>query len=160
MMDGPSANRATTHDAMLATTQAHNIKKFPTVGPEPIVQFLKFAVVGVLNTAVHYAVFLLLFSGVGMNYLIASALGYGVGTINSYLLNRRWTFRSGDSRIVGEMIRFGAVNVIALVANAGILFALVSTFHLDPRIAQLIAIVGSLGINFTLNKLWTFAVTT
>jgi putative flippase GtrA len=122
-----------------------------------MVQFIKFAVVGLLNSAIQYSVFLLLFSLIGTQYLLASVIGYVAGMTNSYVLNRRWTFGSRNQQLLTELSRFVAVNLISLGANLGLLFLLVSTGVMVPQWAQVLAITGSTLVNFVLNKTWTFA---
>jgi putative flippase GtrA len=120
-------------------------------------QFFRFLSVGVLNTAVQYVVFALLYRVAHVNYLIASAAGYCLGMINSYFLNRRWTFASGNAAVAREAARFVTVNLLALGTNTALLFLLVSTQNVRPLFAQIWAIAGSLIVNFLLNRLWTFA---
>src|SRR5438552_16938904 len=64
-----------------------------TVGAPLLIQFVKFGIVGVSNTLLTFVVYTLLLKVFGVWYLAASAIGFAVGTINSFLLNRRWTFR-------------------------------------------------------------------
>ena len=123
---------------------------------ELVSQLIRFLLVGVVNTAIQYVVFVVLYEVVGINYLLASIAGYCLGVLNSYLLNRRWTFASGNARILPEAVRFTTVNLLALGANTGLLFVLVSTQSIRPRIAQLWAITASVSVNFILNKTWTF----
>ena len=122
-----------------------------------MVQFVKFAVVGVLNSAIQYLVFLFLYSFTGTQYLLASIIGYLAGMINSYILNRRWTFGSRSQKLFTELSRFVAVNLVSLGVNLGLLYLLVSTGVMIPQWAQVVAIVGSTLVNFVLNKVWTFA---
>jgi putative flippase GtrA len=126
-------------------------------GGGSMTQFIKFAVVGVINSAIQYLVFLFLYSVTGTQYLLASIIGYVAGMINSYVLNRRWTFRSRNQRLLAELSRFVAVNLIALGVNVGLLFLLVSTRAMAPQWAQGLAIAASTLVNFVLNKVWTFA---
>jgi putative flippase GtrA len=121
------------------------------------VQFIKFAVVGVLNSAIQYLVFLFLYSVTGIQYLVASIVGYVAGMTNSYMLNRTWTFRSCDQKLLAQLSRFVAVNLISLGANIGLLLLLVSTGLMVPQWALVVAITGSTLVNFVLNKVWTFA---
>jgi len=123
-------------------------------GPE--YQLLKFSAVGLLNTGLHYAVFLVLLRLGHLNYLVASALGYCTGLVNSYLLNRRWTFESRDPKRHLEFGRFVAVNMAALGLNSTVLYGCVSQLGLRPEVGQGIALVISLGVNFLGNRLWTF----
>jgi putative flippase GtrA len=120
-------------------------------------QFIKFAIVGVLNSAIQYLVFLFLYSLTGTPYLLASIIGYLAGMINSYILNRRWTFGSRNQKLFTELGRFVAVNLVSLGVNLGLLYLLVSTGVMIPQWAQIVAIVGSTLVNFVLNKVWTFA---
>jgi putative flippase GtrA len=55
-------------------------------------QFIKFNIVGVLNTGVDFAVFTLLL-GVNVPYQAAQCVSYAAGTLNSFLLNKFWTFK-------------------------------------------------------------------
>jgi putative flippase GtrA len=120
------------------------------------VQFLKFLLVGILNTTIQYVVFWILLSVAGINYLLASVLGYCLGMINSYVMNRRWTFASKNPQVLSEGMKFIAVNLLALGTNMALLFFLVSLEHFRPQMAQLWAIAGSVAVNFALNRIWTF----
>jgi putative flippase GtrA len=122
-----------------------------------MVQFIKFALVGILNSAIQYLVFLLLYRLFGTQYLIASIIGYVAGMTNSYILNRRWTFGSRNQQLLTELSRFVVVNLISLGANLCLMFLLVSTGVMIPQWAQVLAITGSTLVNFVLNKVWTFA---
>ena len=119
-------------------------------------QFVKFAIVGILNTGIHYSVFLVLLRIARMHYLLASVAGYCVGLINSYVLNRVWTFESHGNQKRREFARFVSVNIVALAVNTATLRWFVFYMKLAPEIGQVFAIVFSLTVNFLGNKLWTF----
>ena len=55
--------------------------------------FLKFILVGVVNTLVGTAVMFFCFNVLAWSYWVSSALNYMVGSIVSYLLNKRYTFQ-------------------------------------------------------------------
>lgn len=61
------------------------------------VQFVKYALVGVLNTLVTLSVIFVCKSVIGINPLVSNAIGYVLGVINSFLWNKTWVFRSHDS---------------------------------------------------------------
>ena len=76
-------------------------------------QFLIYACVGVINTAVHFAVFILLLRVFGVPVLAASTVGYAAGVANSYFMNRLWTF-AVTTRVNGvEFGKFVTVNLHA-----------------------------------------------
>jgi putative flippase GtrA len=112
--------------------------------------------VGVLNTAVQYLLFLFLYRVAGMNYIVASAIGYCAGITNSYLWNRVWTFHSEESRKGLEFGKFILVNAVSMAVNLGILRYSVKHLEMRPEIGQIIAIAFSMAANFIGNKFWTF----
>ncbi len=61
---------------------------------EKIVQFVKYCLVGVLNTLLTMGVIYLCSSFFGLNPYLSNALGYICGVINSFLCNKTWVFRS------------------------------------------------------------------
>lgn len=119
-------------------------------------QFLRFGLVGGLNTAIQYVVFVVLFRLAGTPMVAASAIGYMAGIVNSYFINRSWTFRMDRTRSTGEFVRFLIVNLLAMGMNLLTLKLLVSRAGLSPEVAQVCAIGSSLAVNFAGNKLWTF----
>jgi putative flippase GtrA len=118
-------------------------------------QFVKFGVVGVANTLLTFAVYTLLLKAFGVWYLAASAIGFVVGTINSFLLNRRWTFRGhvGDAL---TPVRWGVVQCAGLGVNEGLLYVFVHQAHLDKLLAQAFATAVVTVSTFFANRAWTF----
>lgn len=61
---------------------------------QTIVQFIKYAMVGCLNTAVTLGVIFILNSLFEINLYVANAIGYVAGLINSFIWNKKWVFKS------------------------------------------------------------------
>jgi putative flippase GtrA len=119
-------------------------------------QFIIFSVVGLINTGIHYCVFLFLYKLINVNYLIASVVGYSCGLLNSFILNKKWTFKTINVRKDIELIKFVIVNVVALAVNIIGLRFFVEVMGIKPEISQIGAIGFSLVTNFVGNKYWTF----
>jgi putative flippase GtrA len=119
-----------------------------------VTQWLRFATVGVLNTLLSTAVFAVLFH-LGVHYLLGSTLAFGVGALNSYALNRRWTFRSRAPR-APELARFVGVQVVGLGVNLVLLAALVELVGIPHVLAQLLAFPAASVITFALSRQWAF----
>ena len=62
-------------------------------------EFFRFAVVGVIATAIHYGLYLLLKSVVNVN--IAYTAGYIVSLVCNFVLTAKVTFRTGVSALRG-----------------------------------------------------------
>lgn len=118
----------------------------------------RFLVVGCLNTAVDFLSFTLLYSLFGMDKLICQAAGYGMGTANSFVLNKLWTFENKSSRpvIAGQIVRFAAVNAISLGISLLALKFFSEYCGLNVYLSKILATCASQGVNYSGYKLWVF----
>ena len=84
--------------------------------------FIKFALVGALNTLVGMGMIFVAWHFFGFSDFAANLTGYAVGFCCSYGLNRLWTFadRGAVSR---SLWRFALVCAVAYGANLIVLFA-------------------------------------
>ncbi|MCF7973032.1 MAG: GtrA family protein [Phycisphaerae bacterium] len=121
-----------------------------------LTQFIKFSLVGLLNTAIHYGIFYVTYQYMGLYHLLASTVGFCFAVSNSYIINKYWTFKTRGSKKRREFAKFVIVNLITLSINLGSMALLVERFGMDPRTAQLASIGLTLSINFLGNKFWTF----
>lgn len=81
--------------------------------------FWKFIAVGVINTLFGTAVMFGCYNLLHLGYWVSSAANYILGSVLSYFLNRRFTFRS-DEKGAGQLARF-SVNILLcyLIAYGG-----------------------------------------
>ena len=117
-------------------------------------EFILFALVGVSNTVINFIVYTILvfFS---MPYLLANIIGYGVGMINSYLLNKHFVFqkKEGDSSV---FLKFVLVNIITVTVHSILLYFFVSILGWHKIYSQAFVTIITLVLNYLGNKLWTF----
>lgn len=125
--------------------------------------FGKFLVVSVTNFIVDYGVLYLLTAVVGMLTAPANMISYTCGVINSFLLNRYWTFKQKHSFFSRHFVKFVFVNLISLGVNTLAVWILVDLygfniglFGMQNFYAKLIATVFSFTVNFSGNKLLVF----
>jgi len=136
-------------------------------------QLVKFAIVGVLNTLVDFAVFQTLNLLLGWVYA-AQVFGYTCGIVNSYLWNSSWTFREQRTRSLREMLLFLAVNLVSLGVSLGVMWLCREAFGLTNEwaaswmpdalsgfvkgdtIDKLIATFVAIIVNFGGNRLFVF----
>jgi putative flippase GtrA len=120
-----------------------------------VVQFVKFGIVGVSNTLLNFAVYTLLLKVFGVWYLAASAIGFSLGAVNGFLLNRRWTFEGhvGDAL---TPVRWGVVQGCGLGLNEVLLYLWVGVVGVDKLVGQALAIVVVTTVTFLANRAWTF----
>ena len=118
-------------------------------------EFLRFGLVGIVNTAVDFVVFVLLYRGTGLDPLLCNVVAFLVAVTNSYLLNHHWTFRgSGSTLSFVAYVRFAALNAGGLVI--GTLAILLLGRFMPLELAKLIAAGLTLIWNYTCSKLFVF----
>ena len=117
-------------------------------------QFGRFLLVGVGNTVLSFVAYRLLLA-LGTPYVIAAALGFAVGAVNGYVLNRRWTFAARDSA------RARVLYVVVQVAGAASTSLLVLLFVRGAgagKVGAYLAAIPPVTVStFMANRLWTFA---
>ena len=107
----------------------------------------KFLIVGGLNTAIDFGVFMLLFYVFDVPILVSHVTAFALAVINSFICNGLWTFKQGASSLsAGNFMKFAAVSVCALIAST-IAIALFSQF-VTAWIAKVLAIAVSLTVNY------------
>lgn len=60
-------------------------------------QFLKFALVGVSNTAVNYLVYIILIA-LGAHYVVANIFGFLISVLNAYFWGSRFVFKEDETK--------------------------------------------------------------
>ena len=136
----------------------------------------RFAVVGCTNFVVSFTAFYLSF-----NYLpphtvaaiagffgggtashppqaaVANVIAYLAGMVNSFLLNRSWTFRATTGNALPQALRFTAVSLFSLTMGTIVTFALVDVLGL-PSLAVWIPLTAVVVVvNYLGCKHWAFA---
>ncbi|KLU65266.1 GtrA-like protein [Desulfosporosinus acididurans] len=124
-------------------------------------EFLRFCVVGGLNTGIDFTLFAVLFAW-GVPLLSAHTLSYCCGVLNSFWLNRKWTFKDQASpssfahKSVRQMVQFICLNFISLAITYVLLLWIHDSWGYPMLLSRLVAIVASLAINFIGSRLWVF----
>jgi len=116
-------------------------------------EFIKFTIVGLYSTGLHYLVLLFVVELLALSPLVGSMVGYCAGAITNYYLNLRYTFQS-TAKHRSAVPKFIVMVVCGFVINAGCMYLL--TF-LPYMISQIIATGCVFFWNFVVGKFWTFA---
>lgn len=142
-------------------------------GRKNILQFIKFALVGISNTLIDLVV------SMGLNalfniYYLAKIVGYCCGILNSYLLNTRWTFKEERKKDAREIISFIGVNLAVLAVSTALMYFMKESWGFigwweslglpnliikvinGERFCMLVSAVICIIINFIGNKLIVF----
>jgi len=118
-------------------------------------EFVRFAAIGGLATAIQYATLILLFQLELAGAVVASSLGFALSALANYALNRTFTFQSTRPHFEA-LPRFAAVALLGLCINAALVWAFHVTADLHYLVAQVLATCGTLLWNYSVNRIWTF----
>jgi glycosyltransferase involved in cell wall biosynthesis/putative flippase GtrA len=113
---------------------------------------IRFILVGILNTLVGLGCIYAAMYFFGFGIKSANLIGYVIGLMVSFTLNKTWTFKNRD-RIGASLIRYLAVILVAYLTNLQTVVFFATTLHTDPYLAQFIgifpyALIGYLGCKF------------
>lgn len=120
-------------------------------------RFIRFSIVGLINTFVDFGLYLLLTRIFDFHYLLANVSSWIVAVCFSFIMNKYWTFECYDKgAIPKQYVKFFVVNIIALGLSVLILFLFVEIFKLPDVFGKIFAIGLIAFWNFFANKHWTF----
>lgn len=128
-------------------------------------QFVKFAVVGAVNTlvdwAVYYPVRLLIlrwFPTINLQSArqIAKAISFIISALSNYYMNRKWTFRSTEKKVIAEAGKFMVVALGGLLINSLVFFYITSKLNWRDIFGLILATAAATLWNFFINRNWTF----
>ncbi len=126
-----------------------------------MLHFVKYNLIGIVNTCVTLVVVWVLYECLRWNLEVSNFLGFVAGGINSYWMNRRWNFKSHNSKQT-EIFRFAVVFLCAYSVN---LFVLESLKNALPSVggylsagylANLVANAAYVVVSYIFFRYWVF----
>jgi len=152
-------------------TVADSFRPRSTSRKAHIIQLFRFGVVGIVNTVVDLSVlniliFLFHTGETGTMFAVFKTVAFVCAVLNSYLLNRSWTFRrAADKHHIVEGAQFLFISLLGAVVNVGTSSYVATYMHPRwgihtkawPSFAALVGTAFSLGFNFVGYKFWVFA---
>ncbi|MDQ7824269.1 MAG: GtrA family protein [Candidatus Eremiobacteraeota bacterium] len=131
-------------DTLKARNQEKNLK-----------EALRYAAIGILNTAVGYGSYAALLYFFKLHYLASSVLSNVVAITHAFLWHKYWTFRS-KGPFAAEYAKFASFYVVSAFLGLLITAFFVEMAHIDAYRAGLISIFICAVISYFVNKYWSF----
>ena len=126
---------------------------------DSFIQFIKFGIVGVSNTLIHYVTYLVCL-WLGCHYLAASVVGFFVSITNSYYWNNKYVFREekGIHRTWWRtyLKTFMSYAATGLVLENVLLVVWVDLLHINKEVAPVVTLFITIPQNFLMNKFWAY----
>lgn len=123
---------------------------------EVLVQFIKFGIVGVSNTAISTSVYYLFVLVDPKLYMVGNVVGWIVSVFNSFYWNNRFVFQhstySWGKKLLRTYVAYGA----SFLVGSLMLALEVRLLHVSVWWAPWINMIVVIPLNFIINKFWTF----
>ena len=122
-----------------------------------IAQFVRFLLVGILNTVISLGVIFMAMS-LGVSVILSNLLGYAIGLINSFLWNKFYVFRiNGNRQFRWRELRWFVVSfVVSYTLQLCVMLVMTRLAGIDSYLSQLLAMGVYTVVNFILNRRKTF----
>lgn len=119
---------------------------------------IRFVIVGCINTGVDFLAFIFFYSIFGFEKLACQSLGYSLGMINSFIMNKLWTFESKGSRFetTNQFFKFLTVNAVSLGVSLLFLKLFAESCGMNIYASKILVTLIAQIINYTGYKLWVF----
>ena len=131
--------------------------------PFPVLRhsFARFVVVGCANFVVSFAAFYASYTYLPLHEssgrgAAANTLAYCAGLVNSFVLNRVWTFRA-EGHVGAHALKFVSLNAVTLVGSTAIVWLLVDRAGLPALAVWLPLTLAILATHYLGMKHWAFA---
>lgn len=122
---------------------------------QALTQFSRYAIVGLASNAIGYVLYIAL-TRLGLGPKLAMSLLYGIGILQTFLFNKRWTF--GHRGAHGSVFaRYCFVYGLGYAVNLLALILLVDQAGLQHQWVQGVMILVVAVLLFTAQRYWVFS---
>jgi len=119
-------------------------------------KFIKFSAVGFSGMILDFGTTWILKEKLKVNKYISNSLGFILAATSNYILNRYWTFHSGNRQVATEYLSFMIIALAGLGINNFVIFLFHDKLKLNFYIAKVLAVGVVTLWNFGMNYLFTF----
>ena len=123
-----------------------------------LLKAISFGLVGLVNSAVDFAVFSFAFYYLVLPILVANTMAWIVAVTGSYVMNTTITFavESGRSLAIRRYLGFAVSQFAGFLANTATVWCLVELVHVPAWAGKVAAIGVSFVVNFSLSHFLVF----
>ena len=130
-----------------------------------LLQFIKFGIVGVSNTAIGYflnvaVLFILKPYDLSWDFYVANVVSFFLSVLWSFYWNNRYVFKvqEGEKRNAGKALlkTYLSYGFTGIILNNVLSHFWVDVLGISKFVAPLLNLFLSVPINFLMNKLWAF----
>lgn len=117
-------------------------------------QMIRYGIVGTASNAVVYVLYLAI-TAAGMEHMLAMTLLYMVGVLQTFLLNKRWSF-DYDGPHRNALLRYVVSYGVGYLVNLSALYLCVDRLGWPHQAVQGVMVLVVAALLFVLQKFWVF----
>ena len=130
-----------------------------------LIQFIKFGLIGVTNTAIGYILNVLVLLilkpyGVAWDYIAGNLISFFLSVLWSFYWNNKYVFtlEKGKTRNIGKTLlkTYTSYGFTGILLNNLLSYLWIEKLGISKYIAPLINLIISVPLNFLINKFWAF----
>lgn len=121
-------------------------------------RLIRFSIVGLINTIVDFTIFIFLNKFFGLYFIFSQILGYAGGVINSFILNKIWTFKDKgiNEKTPKQFAKFMIINLVSLSSTLIGMNIFVNYLNISVVVSKIMVTFISQIINYMGYKLCVF----
>jgi putative flippase GtrA len=123
---------------------------------EIAIKFLMYAVVGFSGVLVDFGFTYVCKELLKFQKYVSNSIGFCAAVISNYFLNRLWTFKSQDPKLLSQFGNFALIAAVGLILNNLIIYVLNDKLKFNFYLSKAMAIGIVMIWNFFANYFYTF----
>lgn len=122
---------------------------------KPLLQFIKFGIIGVIATLIDYSVLIILREAFYVDVFIASTISFFVSLIFNYMANMKYVFinKKESMNKTRTIIAFILTSLVGLMINQLVMYILINDFYIHYILSKFFATIIVFMWNFFSKKL-------
>ncbi|WP_238941860.1 GtrA family protein [Bacillus sp. REN10] len=109
-------------------------------------EFIKFAIIGAINTINYYAIYLLLHSLVNSHYMLSHVIAFGISLVISFFLNCYFTFQVKPTLF--KFVSFPLSQGFNFCLTSFLMYVLIEYVHMSSTFTPILVLFLSVPVTF------------
>lgn len=124
-----------------------------------LIQFIKFGIVGVINTILSYVITNGCYYAIGLHEQISNIIAFIITVPISFILNGKFTFEKKQNKkeLTKSLVKvYASYSITGLFLSAILLYIQEEIIGIPHYVATLVNLIVTVPCNFVLNKFWVY----
>ena len=119
-------------------------------------QLCKYGIAGGIGAGIDFGLYVLIITISPLNYLLANAISFSLGTLVVYFLQKNWTFQYQKDKNALLFSKYFSFVAITYLLNNILLIICIELLHITPILSKVIQILISFFWGYTVSKKFVF----